>query len=49
MNDEIRTRKLKSNGWHDVLRYSGKEIYRIGDNLQMVKYNFDEIMEIIFR
>ena len=49
MNDEIRTRKLKSNGWHDVLRYSGKEIYRVGANLQMVKYNFDEIMEIIFR
>lgn len=49
MNDEKRSRKLKSNGWDDVLRYSGKEIYRINDSLEKINYNFIEIMEIILK
>lgn len=45
--DDIRTRKLKKGGWREVLRYSGSEIFRINDNLELTHYNFEEIMDII--
>jgi len=45
--DKIRERALKSKGWKDVLRYSGSEIYAIGDNLEKTRYNFIEMMNII--
>ena len=45
--DKIRERELKSNGWKDVLRYSGSEIYSIGDDLEKTKYNIKELMTII--
>lgn len=45
--DDIRTRKLKKGGWKEVLRYSGSEIFRINDNLELIHHNFEELMEII--
>lgn len=46
-DDDIRIRKLKKGGWKEVLRYSGSEIYRTNDNLDLTHHNFEEIMEII--
>lgn len=45
--DDIRARKLKRGGWKEILRYSGSEINRINDNLELTHYNFEEIMDII--
>jgi hypothetical protein len=45
--DDIRARKLKKSGWKEILRYSGSEIYRINNNLELTHHNFEEIMEII--
>ncbi len=45
--DDIRARKLKRGGWKEILRYSGSEIFRINDNLELTHHNFEEIMEII--
>lgn len=45
--DDIRARKLKRVGWKEILRYSGSEINRINDNLELTHYNFEEIMDII--
>ncbi len=45
--DKIRERALKSNGWKDVLRYSGSEIYEISDDLVKSHYNFKEILDTI--
>lgn len=44
--DKIRERALKSNGWREVLRYSGSEIYHIGDDLKKTQFNFQEMMAI---
>lgn len=30
-NDDIRSRKLKSNGWREVFRYSGSELFELDD------------------
>jgi very-short-patch-repair endonuclease len=30
-NDDIRSRKLKSNGWREVFRYSGSELFDLND------------------
>lgn len=46
-DDDIRARKLKRCGWKEILRYSGIEINRINDNLELTHYNFEEIMDII--
>ena len=46
-DDDIRIRKLKKGGWREVLRYSGSEIYRTNDNLELTHHNFEDIMEII--
>jgi hypothetical protein len=46
-DDDIRARKLKRGGWKEILRYSGSEINRINDNLELTHYNFEEIMDII--
>lgn len=45
-SDDIRTRKLKTNGWKEVFRYSGSEIYRIND-IGEVHYNFEEILKML--
>lgn len=47
--DKIRERMLKRNGWVEVLRYSGSEIYEIGDDMKKTKHNFQELIEIIRR
>lgn len=31
-NDDIRSRKLKSNGWREVFRYSGSELFDLNDD-----------------
>lgn len=46
-DDDIRIRKLKKGGWKEVLRYSGSEIYRINDNIELTHHNFEDIMDII--
>ncbi|PKH68906.1 hypothetical protein CXF59_01110 [Flavobacterium sp. ALD4] len=46
MNDDKRTRKLKINGWKDVFRYSGKEIYQVRD-IGEVHYKFEEIITML--
>jgi hypothetical protein len=46
MNDDKRARKLKINGWKDVFRYSGKEIYQVRD-IGEVHYKFEEIMTML--
>lgn len=45
--DKIRERALKRNGWKEVLRYSGSEIYHVGKDLEKTSYNFEEILEIL--
>lgn len=45
--DKIRERALKSNGWKDVLRYSGSEIYEISNDLVRSHSNFKEILNTI--
>lgn len=45
--DDIRSRQLKRLGWKEILRYSGSEIYRTSDNLELVHHKFEEIMDII--
>ena len=44
--DKIRERHLKSLGWIEVLRYSGSEIFHIGDDLKKTQYNYEEMMTI---
>ncbi len=45
-NDDIRTRKLKVNGWKEVFRYSGSEIYRT-NNISEVHFIFEEIVSML--
>lgn len=45
-NDDIRTRKLKRNGWREVLRYSGTELYQIEDKEEF-NQKFEEIIDIL--
>ena len=45
-SDYIRTRKLKTNGWKEVFRYSGSEIYRIKE-IEEVHSNFEEIIKML--
>jgi hypothetical protein len=45
--DDKRARKLKRNGWREILRYSGSEIYEINSSLEKTHYNFEEMMDII--
>ena len=45
-NDDIRTRKLKINGWKEVFRYSGSEIYGISD-ISEVHSKFEEIISML--
>jgi hypothetical protein len=45
-NDDIRTRKLKLNGWKEVFRYSGSEIYQIKD-MQVIHSNFEDIIKML--
>ena len=42
--DRIRERALRSEGFKEVLRYSGSEIYSINDNLTKTHYVFEEII-----
>ena len=44
-NDDIRSRALKRDGWKDVLRYSGSEIYSINDQ-EKFEDLLKEMMEI---
>jgi hypothetical protein len=46
-NDDIRTRKLKLNGWDEIFRYSGSEI----NNLKTSDFNnlFSEIENMFYR
>lgn len=46
--DKIRERALKANGWKEVLRYSGSEIYEIGDDQNKIKHNFEEILDVFW-
>ena len=46
--DKIRERALKRNGWKEVLRYSGSEIYHVGKDHKKISYNFEEIMDILY-
>jgi hypothetical protein len=46
-NDDIRTRKLKKNGWREVFRYSGKELYSI-KYINEVHKIFEEIIEMLY-
>ena len=46
--DKIRERALKRNGWKEVLRYSGSEIYHVGKDLEKISYNFEEILDILY-
>jgi|SRR5690606_18021349 len=46
--DKIRERALKAEGWKEVLRYSGSEIYEIGEDQNRIRYTFKEIMKILF-
>lgn len=46
-NDDIRTRKLKKNGWKEILRYSGKELHSL-KSIKEVNSLFEEIVEILF-
>lgn len=45
-NDDIRARKLKINGWKEVFRYSGTEIYHIR-NINKVHSIFEEIITML--
>jgi hypothetical protein len=45
-SDDIRSRKLKTNGWKEVFRYSGSEIYRI-KYIGEVHSNFEEIIKML--
>lgn len=45
--DDKRARKLKRNGWREILRYSGSEIYEINSSLEKIHYNFEEMMDIV--
>lgn len=45
-NDDIRTRRLKLNGWKEVFRYSGKEIVRMSNkDFDLV---FSEIITMLY-
>lgn len=46
-NDDIRTRKLKRNGWKEVLRYSGKELFGL-KNQNEIHSIFKEIIAILY-
>lgn len=46
-NDDIRTRKLKRNGWKEVLRYSGKELFGL-KNQNEIHSIFKEIVDILY-
>lgn len=46
--DKIRERALKRNGWKEVLRYSGSEIYNVGKDLEKISYNFEEMLDILY-
>lgn len=46
-NDDVRSRKLKKNGWKEVLRYSGKELHSINE-LQEIHDLFEEIVEVLY-
>ncbi len=45
-NDDIRVRKLKINGYKEVFRYSGSEIYRISD-ISEIHSNIEEIIKML--
>jgi hypothetical protein len=45
-NDDIRTRRLKVNGWKEVFLYSGKEIVQMSE--QDIDSIFSEIMAILY-
>jgi hypothetical protein len=46
-NDDIRTRKLKKNGWREVFRYSGKELHGIKGTIEVHKL-FEDIIEMLY-
>ncbi|MFN9710745.1 MAG: hypothetical protein ACK55K_04990 [Bacteroidota bacterium] len=46
-NDDIRTRKLKKNGWREVFRYSGKELHGIKGTKEVHKL-FEDIIEMLY-
>lgn len=46
-NDDIRTRKLKKNGWREVLRYSGKELHSLKSRKE-VHSLFEEIIDVLY-
>lgn len=45
-NDDIRSRKLKSNGWREVFRYSGSELFELND--KKINLIFDEINKMLY-
>ena len=47
MNDDIRTRKLKKSGWKEVLRYSGRELFRL-NSINELDSLFDEIVDVLY-
>ncbi len=45
--DLERTRRLKACGFKEVLRYSGSEIYIVGNDLQKTHQSFKQMLDII--
>lgn len=45
-NDDVRSRKLKSNGWREIFRYSGSELFDLND--EKINLVIEEINKMLY-
>ena len=48
-NDKERAADLLANGWNDVIRFSGSEIYRINDDFNKIHFKFEDFIKILMQ